>query len=94
MYIYNPFLSLFFYRQNAFLLLSYFHLEALQNDSRTFSYYPKDLKEVGSKVILKKEQIRKILPLLEEKGFISIKRETHRKPLIEITLLTEGFLYE
>jgi hypothetical protein len=94
MYKYDYYLSLFFYRTNAFLLLSYFHLKAEQDNSKTFSYYPSDLKIVGSKIVLKKEQIRKILPLLEQKGFISIKRESHMKPIIEITLLKEGFLYE
>ena len=87
-YWYN---HLLFTRPQAFLLLSFFHLKSIQEHSKKFSYFPTDLRTIGYKSVLTKDQIHHLLPILENLGYISIKRESHRKPIIEITLLNVEF---
>jgi hypothetical protein len=88
------YLHLLHTKPQAFLLLSHFHLECIVEKRVTFLYFLKNLQIPGHRKVLHKEQVRKNLKFLEERGYLSIKKPPHRKPLMEITILHEGFLYE
>lgn len=91
---FDSFTYLLLSKPKAFLLLSFFYIESRDANSLKIIYYPKDLYYSGHRKVLTKSQIRCALPILEERGFISISSISNNRQAFEITLLHKEFLYE
>jgi hypothetical protein len=89
----QAYLHIILTKPQAFLLLSYLHLRALVYRSNTFTYTPGELRTVGCRPVLTSQQARRMLLFLQERGYISITKITHMRPLVEVTLLRGEFPY-
>lgn len=83
-------LDLFYHRPHSFLLLSYLKLIAEDKKTNQFVFWPKDLRTIGSRTILTKEQVRRNLKLLHERGLIRAEKLKYPKNIFEITLIQNG----
>ena len=91
MYRADLYIFLLLRRPQAFLLLSYFHLQTRDVRPNTFSFCPREIRDIGCKPVLTKAQVKKQLLFLEKNGYLLVNRESHRRPIIEITLLHGEF---
>lgn len=83
-------LDLILYRPKAFLLLSYLKLISEKKCEKQFHFSVCDIREIGSRVLLTKDQVRRNLVLLEERKYITTYKPKYPRKSVVVTILDPG----
>lgn len=83
-------LNLLFFYPKAFLLLQYLIL--ISEGKESFHFYVDDIRHSlpGASILLKREQVRRYLTLLQDHGLIKFEKVPYSPRRREVTLLYRG----